>query len=112
MGWWKTAKPGDFVVAVRTTKPIHGTDWLVSPPVGLVAGKVYEIADIFYAGEGWSYQSVAIRVAGQSNGLYADGNEGAWDVTIFRPVKPLHTSLTDCLNAPVFPWGVRKDEHV
>lgn len=94
MGWWKTAKPGDFVVCVKSVpSPRDGK----SP---LVKGVVYEIKNTFVAplndpcaGE------VGLRLKGMNNG-WRRGMECGWGYDYFRPVKPLHTTLIDYLRAP------------
>lgn len=107
MGWWKTAKPGDFVVCVE------GYDTPCKGATPVVKGCVYQIREIFVVGEDFKEAGeVAVRLAGHNNGTSNSGAEGAWRPKLFRPVKPLHTSLTDCLRAPVSPWGQPTKERV
>lgn len=107
MGWWETAKPGDFVVCVAGVPfPRDGAD-----PV--VKGAVYQIKKIYvvsveYADAG----NAALHLADHNNGRDGLGNEGGWRPERFRPVKPLHTSLIDSLHAPVSPWGVPERQRV
>lgn len=106
MSWWKTAKPGDFVVALEDINPnLAGVD-------PIYEGRVYEIKDVFVATDEYNIPgAVALRFAGHNNGR-PSGRNGGWDVRYFRPVKPLSTSLTDCLSAPVSPWGSPTKERV
>lgn len=105
MGWWKTADKGDLIVCVvELPYPHDGSD-----PV--LKGGVYRIREMYVVPDGYMDEGeVGVRLAGHNNGMTPFGDESGWSVKHFRPVKPLHTSLTDCLNAPVHPWGVPTKE--
>lgn len=105
MGWWKTAKPGDFVVCIQSSHGCEATECLVSPPWPIVAGKVYEVAECFDTDSTWPLQGIpVVRLLGHNNGLYVGNLEGAWMVEAFRPVKPSRVAFVKSLLAP-------KDEH-
>lgn len=105
MGWWETAKPGDFVVCVA------GVPTPSNNAAPIIAGTVYAIKSFFVVPEGDPRAGYVIaRLAGHNNG-YLNGIECGWGVKHFRPVKPLHTSIVDCLSAPASPWGVPTREH-
>jgi hypothetical protein len=94
MGWWKTAKPGDFVVSVTTS---------INPPDGadsIFRGHVYEIREVFVAGHEFRETGeIGVRLCGMNNG-HGQGHEAGWHVSCFRPVQSLPSSITSSLTAP------------
>lgn len=107
MSWWKTAKPGDFVVAVISTGK------MTNRAASLVKGKVYAIKEIFVAPPDDPRAGVvAISLMDHNNGVGRTRKEAGYPVSFFRPVKPLSASLIDCLSAPVSPRGISTEERV
>lgn len=90
--WVKTAKAGDFVVCVAEagSRRTNGAG-------PLVKGAVYEIKNVFVAPPDDPHAGVVgIRLKNHNNGIYR-GQEAGYRAAVFRPVKPLPTSLTEHL---------------
>lgn len=104
MGWWKTADKGDLIVAVQDA---NGVCPVRNVPLSLKKGDVHRVIGITEDHKG----VLLVAIEGHSQ-LTIHGRHTGWPVEFFRPVKPLHTSLTDCLHAPTSPWGVPTQERV